>query len=103
MTRDKKIQLLEQWKACHDETAAKFDALEACFDSPTGGLFDAAWRAFDAYTAVLSILLDDDFKNLDWFASECDFGRKPMEAGKSGDMRRIATFDDLLWLIEVCK
>jgi hypothetical protein len=103
ITHEEKLKMLEEWKASHDQIEEKFDELGKLFDGVTGPLFDAAWRTFENYTKLISALLGDEFKTLEWFWMENEFGKKEMSAGIKGDMRNIATFEDLLWMIEVCK
>ena len=38
---------------------------------------------------------------VEWFIFECDYGRNPKEAGVVGDVRKIATVDDLVWLLDL--
>lgn len=103
MTREEKLKMLEEWQAVHDNLEAQFDALGKMFDGVTGPLFDSAWNAFTNYTTLIAVLLGDELGAVEWFWYECDFGRKPLEGGNAEEMREIATFQDLLWLIEVCE
>jgi hypothetical protein len=103
MTREEKLKMLEEWKSAHDNLKLRFVKLGRLFDSVTGPLFDAAWMTFSNYTKLVSILLGDEFETLEWYWMENDFGRKSMEAGTKGRMRKITDFEQLLWLIEVCE
>lgn len=103
MTPEEKLIMLEDWQSAHDNLEAQFDALGKLFDGVTGPLFDASWRVFSNYTKTVAVLLGDKFDTLEWYWMENDFGRKAMEAGVKGRMRKITDFEELLWLIEVCE
>jgi len=51
------------------------------------------------YIALLSKAAGDDTEMIYWFVHENDCGAKGMEAGFDGDMRKIRTVDDLMWLL----
>jgi hypothetical protein len=103
MTTDQKLKLLAEWQASHDQIEDRFSELGKMFNDVTGPLFDASWSTFQSYTNAVAELLGDHFRNLDWYWMENYFGRKGMEAGVKGDMRKITDFESLLWLIEVCE
>ena len=50
---------------------------------------------------VLERLIEDDFDKINWFVYECDYGRKPLEAGCENDMRLINSIEKIRWLIEL--
>lgn len=100
VNREEKLNLLENWKSSHDQLQEQFDAIGKCFDSVTGPLFEASWRVFGGYTAALSVIIGDNLNALEWYQYECEMGLNPKQGGNDGDMRSIATFDDLLWLID---
>ncbi|MCK9622181.1 MAG: hypothetical protein M0R47_16795 [Methylobacter sp.] len=103
MTKSEKLQMLEAWKAAHDDIESKFDELGKLFNDITRPLFDAAWRTFSNYTKLVSAQLGDEFESLEWYWMENQFGKREFEAGADGEKRSICDFEDLLWLIEVCK
>jgi len=71
---------------------------------PESPLWEPAHIIGGKMVQALSILVGDDFSNISWFVSECDFGRKAMEAGCDRNMQTIDTCDKLRWLIEIeCK
>ena len=101
MTKKEKKRLLEQFierakriDAYYEKTA---DALG--ISSSEVGLFAEVFKMRDEYMAMVSEKLGDDFDSLSWFVYENDYGSKRMEAGTKKRMRKIATVDDLLWLI----
>jgi hypothetical protein len=55
----------------------------------------------DCLIDALGLLIDNCFDSLEWFIYECDYGRKPKEAGVEGNMRSIKTMEDLRWLMEL--
>jgi len=88
------------------EMQEQSDRLEKATDglliAPESPLLDVQYRTEGALLDALSLLINDDFeKNLHWYVYECDYGRMPMEAGPTGDMRLIDSYEKLRWLIEI--
>lgn len=49
-------------------------------------------------------ILDDKYDFIEWYVHECDFGRKPKEAGCDGSMIIIDSYEKLREVMEaVCK
>ena len=101
MTHSEKIAILRKWQAAHDRNTAVLDKLEPLFgrDYFEGELTQAAWYHFDLTTELVALVVGDNAGWCQWYAMENDFGRKGMEAGPSGDMRKITNFRRLLWVI----
>jgi len=99
---DKKWQLIkelmEEMRERSEKTSELCKTLSLDFESP---LVTPIFEAEDATIRAISMLLGDQLETLDWFVYECDYGRKEMEAGKGDDMRKICTYEDLRWLIEL--
>ena len=81
-----------------DKLAKETDGLLVSPESP---LLEPQARNEESLVEALSLLIDDDFDSLGWFVYECDYGRKPKEAGKDVDMRLIDSHERLRWLIEL--
>lgn len=76
-------------------------AARAAMIVPESPLWEPAHVIGSRLVQSLSELVDDNFDNISWYVSECDFGRKPKDAGCAGDMRSIDTVDKLRWLVEL--
>lgn len=101
MTNAEKISLIRKWQAAHDANKSVMDKLEPLFGSCyfDGELGKAVWSHFDMTTELVALILGDEHGWCSWYAMENDFGRKGMEAGPVGDMRKIASPSRLLWVI----
>jgi hypothetical protein len=97
-----RLKYLEQWvKVC-----VKIDArvnewtkmLGLDIDSP---LIQTLFEFETEYTSVCSQIVGDKSEWLNWYAFENDYGKKELEAGIPGEMKRIVTLDDLLTLIDL--
>ncbi len=69
--------------------------------SPESPIVTPCDKMQDSLISALSLLVEDDFDNLNWFIFECDYGRAPKEAGLKDNMKTIRTVDDLRWVIEL--
>lgn len=88
------------------ETAIKvqdtFGKIETAFmASPENAIRTAIWDVFAEYTRTLAWQLSDDAEDahgwLEWFAWECDFGRKPiMMVFADGETLLVVGASDLL-------
>lgn len=104
MTRKQKLEAMRQWKQTSDKIDAEVDALKHVGIDHNIHICERAFECFDRYTVALGELIGDpDGYWLSWYASDCDMGRKPYEAGFDGDMRLIKTLSQLLDLIEATK
>lgn len=64
----------------------------------------ALWGAVSALADMVIAGIDDDFGGPDegwvnWYVWENDCGAKAMEAGFDGEMRPIASVEDLVWVM----
>lgn len=67
---------MERGKQLH-KTQDEISAL--LMAAPEAPLFKAAWDCFSGYTRNLAKNIGDQDGFLEWFAWECEFGKKPME------------------------
>ena len=101
MDRSKKIHMLDDLFAAHDELHAVMDALKVTIDPDPGcPLYSAIFAVEDFAISATAAAIGDKSNWLEWMIHENDCGRKGYEAGPSGDMRQIQSAEDLLCLIE---
>lgn len=105
MTHAEKLAILRKWQDAHDRNEKVMDKLEPLFgrDYFEGELGESIWKHFDITTELVALLLGDTAEWCSWYAMENNFGRKGMEAGPTGGMRKITSFSRLLWVIEATK
>jgi hypothetical protein len=101
MTHAQKLKRLYEWKEHYDKVEAVTQTLRDLVgidtDSP---LYQALWD-INAYTSTLSELLEDWHGWLDWYMVDNDMGNSMLKARvNGGEMKPIASLEDLLWLIE---
>jgi hypothetical protein len=101
MTNGEKIKILEKWKKCHDRAEEMHKPMEALFgrDFFGGEIVKRMWEHFDLTTELVALILGDKGGWCSWYATENGFGRKAMEAGPTGELRKIHNFNRLLWVI----
>ena len=102
MTKDEKLALLAEWMEQIELSDAGMRPLTEALGS--GGESKpelAVYWLQCAYTRAVAMLVGDLDGHLMWYATENDFGRKALQAGTVKEMRPIASFDDLIWLLEV--
>lgn len=101
MTHAEKLAILRKWKDAHDRGEAVAESLEPIFGrySHEGEVVQAMWDHFDLTTELVALILGDKGGWCSWYALENNFGRKGMEAGPPGNMRKITSPSRLLWLI----
>ena len=75
--------------------------LDGLMIAPESPLYQTYWKIEGLLLASLGRIADDIFNSLSWYVYECDYGRKPKEAGQVDDWRRIDSYDRLRWLIEL--
>lgn len=98
--RDDTLVLLREWKKHHDALDSLMDGIQATIGlNPDGPMFDTVWKVFDAYTGTLAVEVCDFDGWLEWFILENDMGGKALQAGFDNKMRKIATLEDLQWLL----
>ena len=95
-------RLVERWVETAIRVQDTFGKIENAFmASPENKIRSAIWDMFGEYTRTLAAQLSDDAEDargwLEWFAWECDFGRKPMEMVFSdGETLLVVGASDLL-------
>jgi len=77
-------RLVSSWVDTAIRVQDTFGKIEDAFmASPENEIRSSIWGMFGEYTKTLAAQLSDDAEDasgwLEWFAWECDFGRKPME------------------------
>lgn len=75
-------------------------ATERLLIAPESPLIEPHYVVEGNLIKVIERLIGDDFDNISWFVYECDYGRKPLEAGCKNDMRSIDSIENIRWLIE---
>ena len=95
-------QLVSRWVDTAIRVQDTFGKIEKAFmASPENEIRSAIWDMFGEYTQTLAAQLSDDTDDargwLEWFAWECDFGRKPMEmVFADGETLMVVGASDLL-------
>jgi hypothetical protein len=95
-------RLIDRWVTAATRVQDTFGKIESAFmASPENEIRSAIWGMFNEYTRTLAAQLSDDAEDalgwLEWFAWECDFGRKPMEmAFADGETLMVVGASDLL-------
>jgi hypothetical protein len=85
-----------------DEHQRVFDsATDQLMISPESPLKEPFYSVTDDLIAACSDLAGDHFDSLSWWVYENDHGRNGLSAGADGDMRKIMSYEDLRWLLEV--
>lgn len=98
--------LVERWIETARRVDETFGRIEAAFmANPENEIRSAIWSMFGEYTRTLAAIISDDAEDargwLEWFAWECDFGRKPMEMVFSdGETLLVVGASDLLAAIQ---
>lgn len=102
MTNEERKELVQKVVDRHAAISDVFDDLGrivgCCAESP---LFDGVWDVFELLIETTSALIGDKCEWLAWYINENGSGAKRYEAGFDGQMRRIGSVDDLLWLIDL--
>lgn len=102
MNRTEKLALLAEWQHEIERANAGFEPLSDALGGFGESRPEMAFAFLqDAYTRAAAKLLGDQDSTLAWYSLENDFGRKALRAGPEGGTRAIASFEDLLWLLEV--
>ncbi len=92
---------LETWVECYRFNRQTVCLLLSVGFDPGAACIERIHATFNLYTLALAGALDVSHEWLDWWAHECRCGENPMEAGNAQEMRKIATIDDLIWVIEL--
>ena len=80
MTPAQMLPLLQAWKARHAELHKQIQALARLTGGTGDGPLHVAVRStWDAYTATLASLIEDNGEWLVWFEDENDMGAKGLE------------------------
>lgn len=96
------LRLVERWVQTAIRVQDTLGKIENAFmASPENEISSAIWDMFGEYTRTLAAQLSDDAEDasgwLEWFAWECDFGRKPMEmVFANGETLLVVGASDLL-------
>jgi len=89
------LRNMQEQKGTHDAASG---LLMIPADAP---LVEPFWNVCDTLLTALSQIAGDDSEWLELFVWDCDFGRKPQEAGIEGDMQLIDSYEQLRWLLEL--
>jgi len=95
-------RLVSRWVDTAIMVQDTFGKIENAFmASPENEIHSSIWGMFGEYTRTLAAQLSDDAEDargwLEWFAWECDFGRKPMEmVFANGEKLLVVGASDLL-------
>lgn len=106
MTKERKIQLIDRWIKASIRMLENMEVItDAIKAQPESPLFNEPRLLLDAYTECLADALEiknnDALDWLDYFAYECDYGRKPMEMGfADGEKLTLVGASDLLAAID---
>lgn len=108
LTKERKLQLLKEWKAAYDKLNAQSEAMQAVVGDGfiDGPLFNAMWRVFELYTDGLSREIGDPHKFLSWHCYENEWGargkgKKPLFVEVAGKRHYVRNLSDLLQAIEL--
>jgi hypothetical protein len=97
-----KTLLIQKWIDAAIRVQDTFGKIENAFmASPENEIRSSIWSMFSEYTRVLAEQLSEDDAEdargwLEWFAWECDFGRKPKMAFVNGEALLVVGASDLL-------
>ena len=84
-----------------DAQEQKFnETLEPLMIAPESPVRFALEKTAELAVAALETIAGDDFNSIGWFVYECDFGRKPKQAGFDGNLQLIDSYDKLRWLLD---
>jgi hypothetical protein len=101
MTRDEKIQILNNWETAIEAARLFIEPVfSALFLPPENPISSGIDILAVTLTAATAKLVDDKAGWLDWYATKNDFGRKCLSAGYMGHEKAIKSLEDLMGLIE---
>ena len=101
MDRAKKLHMIDDLFAAHDDVQAQLDALRPALNPDPGcELYSAIFVLLDVAISATAAAIGDNSEWLEWMVHENDCGRKAYEAGHINDMRKIQSAEDILYLIE---
>ncbi len=95
-----KLKLLEEWQTTIQNSDKALAALDKAIGPNDGPLRQSIYTMQATYTRAISLLLEDKFWMVEWYALENDMGRKGLCAGNATTKRRIRTLKQLLAVIE---
>ncbi|MEN9376000.1 MAG: hypothetical protein RL710_1157 [Pseudomonadota bacterium] len=94
------IELLATWKTNHDAVESMMNDVEKSIGLDIDGpLFFVVWGLFFHYTTAIGELIGDHGEWLPWFINENQMGKKAMDAGYDGKLRKVKTLEHLYGLI----
>lgn len=100
MTRKEILTELQSWEQVQKATITQIDALyDLVGCQPENPLSTAVYTLLDAHTDAIARLVGDTTGAMQWWVGECDYGARPMSAGKGNKMRPIKTVKQLAGLI----
>lgn len=98
-----KSAILDELKAWEQVQKAMVSKLDALYDlvgcQPENPLPTAVYTLLDAHTGAVARLVGDEFGFMEWWVRECDYGNRPMSAGRGDKMQPIKTLKQLAALI----
>lgn len=97
---DKQLSALHRWHEAVTEGEKEIDALVEIGFRPESVPCAAINNALEAMTSATSQVVGDENNWLEWYWRECQMGSNPLKAGRLGDLRKICSLDDLIWLVE---
>jgi hypothetical protein len=102
MPSNELITHLQAWMERHQAMVAMLDKLyDITQANPGSPLLAEIYGLMDSHTKAVARIVGDTAGWLDWFAYECDFGRRPHEAALKGEkLTTIRTIKQLARLIE---
>jgi hypothetical protein len=99
MTNDEMANCIRAWHDGMAELERQTDAFSALTGAPPDSpLMESFWTIAGNYTAAADQLVGGRGW-LPWYWLECNLGARPLEAGVGSHVRRIASCDDLIWLV----
>ena len=100
MTKKEILTELQAWERVQKAMTAQLDALyDLVGCQPENPLPSAVYTLLDAHTDAIARLVGDTTGAMQWWVIECDYGARPMSAGKGNKMRPIKTVKQLAGLI----
>lgn len=103
-TMAEKLRILERWESTVTKTDQQMANMHRSIGlQPDGALMTFLASTLDELTKTVAELVGDCSGWLDWYHYENDMGDRALEAGPSGQLRKIRCLEDLLWVIEVKK
>jgi hypothetical protein len=101
MTTQEKINLVNTIVTQYKELSAQTEGFSKFIGSIDGPFFDAIWKPFDSYAALVSDTIEDDNEFVQWFIWDNDCGKRAFKVTfKNGKSIKVKTVKDLIKVIE---